>query len=727
MNWSKKYIFLFALVLISLQLQAQFSCRFDEMRQKQDDHALQQEAKVNQLLYEQAVKSNAGFKNSSTVLTIPVVVHIIHQNGPENIADTTVINALNETNLRLLNSVPFYDVTGTDAQIQLCLASIDPYGNATTGITRTVSSYTSLGSSPSANDFNLKNLSRWDPHLYMNIWIIAATNSQYYGYAVFPSSAGTAIDGIVIQANAFNSTLIVHELGHYLGLYHTFQGGCHNDNCLLNGDMVCDTPPDATNDMTCMGNSCFTEMDDTSGVNPFVTDMDELPNYMDYTNCPLSFTQGQADRMYNVLSTIRSTLLQSNGCGQNPGGSVPVASFIMGNANCHSYPFTNTSINSVGAQWDFNNDGNIDHCGNVVNFKFPATGYYTVTMYAAGYGGIDTTSQIVYVLSVPYNNYPLSSVAGTTISLIMDEVVFCEGNTITFYGEPGMTSYLWSTGDTTQDISFAPTAPYSVSLTTTDSAGLTWSTCVPATAGMAPATIPPVLTTLNNDTAFCFGDPITLIASYSPILHWANWITSTSGVLVNYTDTIYQTMAQLYNTFYIMQADSNGCHYTTTPLNINTDYHALQGTIAQNGNVLTYTGNNAFHYEWYIDGVAIPNSDTNSIVMTQTGCYNAMGWYALQHCGTMTSNTICIVSIDELIKSESQFVVYPNPADDILHVKLFNKNTGNILITNLLGEIIFSEKLIRQNNSEYIIDISGFSPGIYFVKINNEVKKLVVE
>ena len=75
------------------------------------------------------------------------------------------------------------------------------------------------------------------------------------------------MDGLVVEARAFGasqagSTTAIHEFGHYFGLYHTFQGGCTNDNCLTDGDHVCDTPPDqSTAAVACGGsaNSCTTD------------------------------------------------------------------------------------------------------------------------------------------------------------------------------------------------------------------------------------------------------------------------------------------------------------------------------------------------------------------------------------------------------------------------------------------------------------------------------------
>ncbi len=96
------------------------------------------QAKSDQILYNLALSGNYQQRNSSVILTIPVVVHIMHLNGPENISDSLVIASIDELNLRFQNGASYFDSTGIDTQIQFCLASVDPYGSPTTGITRTV-------------------------------------------------------------------------------------------------------------------------------------------------------------------------------------------------------------------------------------------------------------------------------------------------------------------------------------------------------------------------------------------------------------------------------------------------------------------------------------------------------------------------------------------------------------------------------------------------------------
>ena len=189
---------------------------------------------------------------------IPVVVHVIHNMGNANISDSDIQNALNALNknvngqsnkfLAFQSGYPktpdiFAALRGV-GNVEFRLARLDPLGNSTNGIVRVQSEYTN-GTEPN----NLvKSLSYWNSYQYLNIWVVSKINSNNsgttLGYAQFPWG-GMSTDGIVIlygEMDDIQSTTLTHEVGHWLGLCHTWD--CGGGSC--GDDGVFDTPPQHT-------------------------------------------------------------------------------------------------------------------------------------------------------------------------------------------------------------------------------------------------------------------------------------------------------------------------------------------------------------------------------------------------------------------------------------------------------------------------------------------------
>lgn len=326
-----RFLLILIIALHNLYVNGQWTCAFDEVHAKlmSSDSKYQREVQqLNKDIYNYTLNySNQKTKNrAKAIYTLPVVVHIISPPGTaigqgNNLTNLQVEQGLNYLNQAFSNSGPFNTANGVDVGIQFCLARRDPNGQPTNGITRDESPLVNdMMCNPgtnSSNDGQIKMLSNWDCNQYINIWLVTDLFNANFGcglagYAYFPGAPCT-VDGIVQESRYWNSiggtAVTAHEVGHYFSLNHTFNGGCANSDCLLDGDQICDTPPDNSPSFApCNTNSCNTDLPDLP---------DDNTNYMDYTSCgPVHFTDGQRVRMIAGLEMRRSSLIQSKGCLQ---------------------------------------------------------------------------------------------------------------------------------------------------------------------------------------------------------------------------------------------------------------------------------------------------------------------------------------------------------------------------------------------------------------------------
>lgn len=260
-------------------------------------------------------------QTTDTTYLVPVVFHVLHNNGAENISDAQIMDALDFLNRHFDAPTepvsPPFDAIAADMDIEFCLASIDPSGAPTSGIDRIQTTLTyEAGSAQSYLD-------QWPPDRYLNIWTVNVISSGAAGTTLSPEQAEAEPqrDGIMILANRVgtigtstysSASVLSYLVGKYFNLKRTNEIPMGDGSC--GDDEVTDTPMHSTT-AACFGsNSC-----------------DVLPtnfqNIMAGTFCNFMFTVGQRDRVHAALNSTlaaRNNLwsaanLAATGCGAPTG------------------------------------------------------------------------------------------------------------------------------------------------------------------------------------------------------------------------------------------------------------------------------------------------------------------------------------------------------------------------------------------------------------------------
>ena len=475
----KKQLLMISSLLVGLSSIGQNNyCSSDEMQRQAfaNDPAYKQQYQNFRAFAKKYTEETFKPNEKGVVYQVPIVFHVIHNYGNENLSDAAIYNTLESMNdhwrKRLADSSqiePPFNQIHDDMEVEFVLATKDPNGDCSTGITRHVSELTY-----SAGD-NVKALTKakldWPCDQYLNVWIVSSIASGAGGYSYFPG-VSCSIDGIVVLRNQLSA--LPHEAGHWLALPHPW-GGTNDNNIPQNcndDDGISDTPN--TQGQSSCGNLLRTTC---SGANenpdpePFLAIdnsilwpassgqiHDNVQNVMDYAFCgPENFTQGQKAVARAALESStggRNNLhtasnLQITGADGSSCSPAPIVDFDLEYEYICTEDFDNIIKNNT------HNSDNISYSWTVedavisstsaeepsVNWSEP--GFYDVSVVATSAGGSSnlTKTDVAKVVSSvevrPFfesfasANFPVNDPNDFSKNWFLDVIGSASGNTFT--------------------------------------------------------------------------------------------------------------------------------------------------------------------------------------------------------------------------------------------------------------------------------------------------------
>ncbi len=358
------------------------------------------------------LKAGGQIADKAGDVVIPIAMHVVaHDDGYGDVSDSAIA-----AQIQVLNDA--YVGTG----FAFTLASTD----------RTYDTRWSTHRYGSRTMVLMKEALAIDPATTFNMYL-CDIGGGLLGYATFPDMypEDDPLHGVVCLFSSVPGGTAVpynegdtatHEAGHYLGLYHTFQGGC-----TVPGDYVDDTPAESSAAFGCpIGrDTCVGD------------DVDPIHNFMDYTDdyCMDHFTADQSVRMNEQMALYRPTMY---------GGTVvtgPTAAFA-GAPTSGVYPldvqFTDQSTGTPTSwSWTFG-DGGTATSQNPAH-TYTAAGSYDVSLTVANADGSDTLTKSGYiVVSEPGTGATTMYVAAMAASRIKIRAEYAGTCLVTVLGDDGL-------------------------------------------------------------------------------------------------------------------------------------------------------------------------------------------------------------------------------------------------------------------------------------------------
>lgn len=654
-------------------------------------------AYVQSLQNDEVIRQHEALNTATTkgiIYKIPIVFHVLHINGAENISDAQIKDALfilnrdyRKQNADAANVHVDFQGMPSDIEVEFVLATKAPNGACFKGITRTYSSLSYQGNDGGDQVAAVKAgndvfQGEWPSNKYLNIFICGNIGGAA-GYTYKPGGwQGTnmSIGGIWILHNYVGSIgtssvgtsrTLTHECGHWLNLDHTWGGNNNpgNASSCSTDDAVTDTP-NCIGVTGCLINSNTCNSDDPYWGFPM---RDNVENYMDYSYCSKMFTTGQKTRMRAALTSSvagRNNLwTTSNLAATGADGNVNLckADFTVNKTSIcvgELLQFTDGTYNAAtGWSWTFQNGTPATSTAQNPQVSYDTPGIYTVTLTATDGTTTQTETKTQYIHVLPkfgylpfletFENYTdLSNTPNWEIVNPSDFISFQIGTTGLSSAKSAYLNNYNSNGSQSDELISA--AVDLSSITSSATLSFRFSYRKKATANFESLKV-----YLSKDCGVSWAQRKTLTGSQlSTVVVPSPWIPATPE-------------------------DWTTVHMT----NVTSEYWV-----------------DNFRYKFKFEG-----NGGNNLYLDNINIYS----------GSPSDNVVS--GIDETLQMNG-VNLYPNPADEEVTLSFSSINTQaiTVAIQDVFGKTIQSHNVLAQNGSNLVfLDTQKLAAGTYFVSLIN--------
>jgi hypothetical protein len=641
---------------------------------------------------------------------IPLVFHVIHAYGSEFVSDAQIYDAVSILN-RDYNKqngdtasviLPFKNLIGNSG-FKFKLARKDPNGNCTNGIDR-VYSYKTFKADDASK------LNAWSRNYYFNIWMTNSIGANgVAGYAYKPQSLNggflNVYDGIIILHDYVGSIgtgsvpysrALTHEMGHSLGLDHTW-GGTNNPTIACGDDGVQDTPPTEGHDNCTAADLWDSICTPATGAPVVIGPIHNTQNYMEYSYCSKMFTPGQCEKMYNTsfldgnaqrnqlitplawsVSGIDSTYAP---CAPNADFSVNRWFTCIGDANV---TLTNRTTDGSGFThaWGIpNSTFNNSTLTSPSNVGFTTQGWQPISLASTNTNGTGTKAKnhTIYV-SDKNDKYPMNYYENFTHQVNVDKwPIF---NIYDNY-------FHWSV---------------------IQGGGRDGSPCIK-------------MNTFDDRPGAdkFFGTPA---GDYDDFISPAFDLTGCVGCNVNFWSSGATT-----TTNYNDASDSMAVYYSTNCGTSWTKVDVALGTFTVNKNNLFNKLQSTNNY--------IPTNNSDWVARTiplPAAAVSSTTYIKFHYRSSNASNNVYLDDIGvgnwatevvDLMHRNDAFSIYPNPNNGTFSISVKYIENSNLVITDVTGKVIDNITNTPSSNNASIITVNKTLPsGVYFVSMMSKGVKL---